>query len=301
MSNLCLTLITPEGQDHLKAPFIKKVQESLNANGTVTWLNESSALDIAFKSNAPLETLKQNVTAVIDDNPIDFALQPAEGRRKKLLISDMDSTIIEEECIDEIAFMAGIKPKIAEITERAMKGELEFNAALTERVALLEGLETKALETVINERLHLSKGAVELVQTMAQNGAYCALVSGGFTFFTEKIAAKTGFHTTQANTLEINDNTLTGRVIPPILGSAAKKAALITYMAEKNLTALETLAVGDGANDLEMIMHAGLGIAYKAKPIVGAKADAAVKHTDLTSLLYMQGYKQSEFAKQPQC
>lgn len=207
----------------------------------------------------------------------------------------MDSTIIGEECIDEIAYMAGIKPKIAAITERAMQGEIEFDAALRERVGLLKDLDTKALDTVISERLNLNKGARTLVQTMAANNAYCALVSGGFTFFTEKIAKLTGFHTTQANTLEIENDKLTGNVIPPILGSAAKKQALEQFINEQKISPEETLAVGDGANDLEMIKASGLGVAYYAKPIVAAEADASVNHTDLTTLLYMQGYKKSDF------
>ena len=178
-----------------------------------------------------------------------------------------------------------------------MRGEIEFDAALRERVGLLKNLSVKALDTVIKERLNLNKGARTLVQTMAANNAYCALVSGGFTFFTEKIAAMTGFHTTRANTLEIADEKLTGQVIPPILGSAAKKQALEQFIKEKNILSEQTLAVGDGANDLEMIKASGLGVAYYAKPIVAAEADAAINHTDLTSLLYMQGYKKIEFVE----
>ncbi len=295
-SNLTLTLIAPQGQNQLTDAFIQDLKLHLKTQAEPKWLAKNEALDIDLTiPTAQLEPLKNNITTYLAPHPIDYALQPSKNRRKKLLISDMDSTIIQEECIDEIAYLAGIKPKVAEITECAMRGEIDFDDALRERVSLLKDLETSALETVINERLHLSKGAKTLVQTMAKNGSYCALVSGGFTYFTDKIAALTGFHTTQANNLEIKDKKLTGQVIPPILGSAAKKTALENYIVEKQLTRTDTLAVGDGANDLDMITHAGLGVAYKAKPIVAAKADAAINHTDLTSLLYMQGYNKDEF------
>ncbi len=295
---LTLTLIASQGQNQLTYAFIQDLKLHLKTQAETKWLAKNEAADIDLTiPTAQFEPLKNNITTYLAPHPIDYALQPSENRRKKLLISDMDSTIIQEECIDEIAYLAGIKPKVAEITERAMRGEIDFDDALRERVGLLKDLERTALETVINERLHLSKGAKTLVQTMAKHGSYCALVSGGFTYFTDKIATLTGFHTTQANNLEIKDEKLTGQVIPPILGSAAKKTALETYIVEKQLTRADTLAVGDGANDLDMITHAGLGVAYKAKPIVAAKADAAINHTDLTSLLYIQGYKRDEFVK----
>lgn len=292
-----LTIIAPEGQALLNDRSLSEIKDKLGIQGELSWLAEGEAVDLTLTNldNNKQQTLNNQVTELLKNKPFDFALQPIEHRRKKLLISDMDSTIIGEECIDEIAHMAGIKPKIAAITERAMQGEIEFDAALRERVGLLKDLDTNALDTVISERLNLNKGARTLVQTMAANNAYCALVSGGFTFFTEKIAKLTGFHTTQANTLEIENDKLTGNVIPPILGSAAKKQALEHFIKEKNILAEETLAVGDGANDLEMIKASGLGVAYYAKPIVAAKADASVNHTDLTALLYMQGYKKSEF------
>ena len=298
-SAFILTIIAPEGKSLLNETVISSINNNLNIKSDLTWLAEGEAVDLTLANLNSDEkaSLNSQITDLLKDKPFDFALQPTEHRRKKLLISDMDSTIIGEECIDEIAFMAGIKPKIADITERAMRGEIEFDAALKERVGLLKGLETTALNTVINERLNLNKGARTLVQTMAANNAYCALVSGGFTFFTDKIAAKTGFHTTQANTLEIANNKLTGNVIPPILGSAAKKQALEQFIKEQNILTEETLAVGDGANDLEMIKASGLGVAYYAKPIVAAEANAAVNHTDLTALLYMQGYKKSEFVE----
>ena len=292
-----LTIIAPEEKAALNDEALSQIKSNLNIEGELTWLAKGEAVDLTLVdiNSDQREALSKQINDLLKDKPVDFALQPIEHRRKKLLISDMDSTIIGEECIDEIAHMAGIKPKIAAITERAMQGEIEFDAALRERVGLLKDLDTKALDTVISERLNLNKGARTLVQTMAANNAYCALVSGGFTFFTEKIAKLTGFHTTQANTLEIENDKLTGNVIPPILGSAAKKQALEQFIKEQNILAEETLAVGDGANDLEMIKASGLGVAYYAKPIVAAEADASVNHTDLTALLYMQGYKKSEF------
>lgn len=294
-----LTIIAPYGKAILNDEALSQLKNNLNIEAEPIWLAEGEAADLPLNEiNADdLKTLNNQINELLKDKPFDFALQPAEHRRKKLLISDMDSTIIGEECIDEIAYMAGIKPKIADITERAMRGEIEFDAALRERVGLLKGLDVEALDTVIDERLNLNKGAKTLVQTMAANDAFCALVSGGFTFFTEKIAAMTGFHTTRANTLEIANDKLTGQVIPPILGSAAKKQALEQFTKEQNILAEETLAVGDGANDLEMIKTSGLGVAYYAKPIVAAEADAAVNHTDLTALLYMQGYKKIEFVE----
>lgn len=294
-----LTIIAPYGKATLNDEALSQLKNNLNIEAEPIWLAQGEAVDLPLNEiNADnLKTLSSQINELLKDMPFDFALQPQEHRRKKLLISDMDSTIIGEECIDEIAYMAGIKPKIADITERAMRGEIEFEAALRERVGLLKDLDVKTLDTVIKDRLNLNKGARTLVQTMAANDAFCALVSGGFTFFTEKIAAMTGFHTTRANTLEIANDKLTGQVIPPILGSAAKKQALEQFTKEQNILAEETLAVGDGANDLEMIKASGLGIAYYAKPIVAAEADAAVNHTDLTALLYMQGYKKIEFVE----
>lgn len=287
-----LCLINPEDQGLITEQFIAELKSNLDIKGDHIWLAEGEAVDIYLDHTSQLKT---ELTSLLTGKPIDFAIVPLEARRKKLLISDMDSTIIQEECIDEIAYMAGIKPKIAAITERAMRGEIEFEDALRERVMLLKGIDTDALETVITSRLHLTKGARTLVRTMAENGAYCALVSGGFTFFTDRIAKMTGFHTNKANSLEIENNKLTGHVIPPILGSAAKRTTLEQLTTTHNLSPGDTLAVGDGANDLEMIKQSGLGVAFHAKPIVNEGADASIIHSDLTALLYLQGYKKSEF------
>jgi phosphoserine phosphatase len=208
----------------------------------------------------------------------------------------MDSTIIQQECIDEIADFAGVKPVVAAITERAMRGELDFASALRERLSLLRGLPVSDLQRVADERLALMPGARTLVRTMKTHGAYCALVSGGFTFFTAIVARMVGFDAHFANTLETADGRLTGRVVEPILGREAKLAALQALAVEHGIQGPETLAVGDGANDLAMVKAAGLGVAFHAKPLVAAEADAAITHGDLTALLYLQGYRREEFA-----
>ncbi len=298
-ANAVLTLIAPENSNLISNDLVASLKQTLTLTGNETCLADGEAvewlLDEQDLANRTATDIVKAARAHLGDHPIDIAITPASNRRKKLLISDMDSTIIQQECIDEIAFMAGIKPKIAAITERAMRGEIEFDDALRERVGLLKDLPTAALDTVIEERINLTPGARTLVRTMAANGAHCALVSGGFTFFTDRIAKLTGFHTTQANILEIKDDKLTGRVIPPILGSEAKKLALETFLREKNMKHDDSLAVGDGANDLAMIQAAGLGIAFHAKPIVAEGAAAAITHGDLTGLLYLQGYRKDEF------
>jgi len=234
--------------------------------------------------------------ALLADLPIDFAIQPVENRRKRLLIADMDSTIINVECLDELADFAGVKAQVSEITERAMRGELAFEGALRERVGMLTGLSVEALQSCYDDRVRLNPGAETLVRTMAAHGARCALVSGGFTFFTTRVAQAAGFHLNRANTLIEEGGKLTGQVGDPILGKEAKLAALIEETTALGLTPADALAVGDGANDLAMIEAAGLGVAYRAKPIVAAQAHAKVDHADLTALLYFQGYKASEFA-----
>lgn len=227
---------------------------------------------------------------------IDAAVMPvSQFGKKRLLISDMDSTIIGQECIDELADAVGLKAKISEITERAMRGELDFEAALTERVAMLKGLPLGELERTYTERLTLNSGARTLVATMKAHGAQTVLVSGGFTFFTSRIAAMAGFAAQQGNTLMDDGAALTGEVGRPILGRAAKREALEAFCAEGGFAPSEALALGDGANDLDMIKAAGLGVAYKAKPVVAAEADAAIRYTDLTAALFFQGYSADEF------
>ncbi len=219
----------------------------------------------------------------------------AEGRSKRLLVADMDSTIIGCECIDEIAAHAGIGDRVAAITERAMAGELDFEAALAERVALLAGLPEAALAEVHDRAVRLNPGARVLVRTMAARGAATALVSGGFTFFTERVAAAAGFAEHRANTLEIAQGRLTGRVVPPVLGRDAKAAALEEIAARIGATPADAIAIGDGANDLAMVEAAGLGVAYRAKPALARRADARLDHSDLTAALHLQGIPEAEF------
>ena len=226
---------------------------------------------------------------------VDFALQPAEGRRKRLFLADMDSTIINVECLDELADFAGLKAEIAAITERAMRGELEFEGALRERVGMLKGLGVDALQRAYDERVRLNPGAETLVKTMAAHGTRCVLVSGGFTFFTSRVADIAGFHANRANTFIIEDERLSGAVGHPILGKQAKLTALTEEAAELGIPLSATMTVGDGANDLAMIQASGLGVAYRAKPVVAAQADVKVDFADLTALLYFQGYRQDEF------
>jgi phosphoserine phosphatase len=224
----------------------------------------------------------------------DWAITPAENRRKKLLVSDMDSTIIGQECLDELADFAGLKAQVSAITERAMRGELDFAAALTERVAMLKGLNLSALDACYTQRVTLNPGAKELVATMKAHGARTLLVSGGFRFFTTRVAASAGFDTDRANTLLDDGTSLTGVVGQPILGREAKLAALEEEAAALGATPADAIALGDGANDLDMIRAAGLGVAYKAKPIVAAETRARIQHTDLTAALFFQGYRSEE-------
>ena len=228
--------------------------------------------------------------------PVDWALVPVEHRKKKLLVADMDSTIINVECLDELADFAGLKAEIAAITERAMRGELEFEPALRERVGKLKGLALGALQRCFDERVELNPGAATMVKTMAAHGARCVLVSGGFTFFTSRVAERAGFHANRANVLLDDGAALTGLVQEPILGRAAKLEALQTEAKAHGAHPRDALAIGDGANDLDMIKAAGLGLAYRAKPVVAAEADAEIKHTSLETALYFQGYRKAEFA-----
>ena len=264
--------------------------------GALDWLAPARAFDLPF-AGEPDAVHAALRAAVQDDWLLDCNIVPAANRRKKLLIADMDSTIIGCECIDELADMAGIKPKVAAITERAMRGELDFPSALRERVGLLKGLPLEALARVYAERVRLNKGARALTATMRANGARTLLVSGGFTYFTARVAADAGFEENQGNRLLDDGKALTGTVGEPILGREAKLQALEAAIARYRLSLDETLAVGDGANDLDMIKRAGLGVAYHAKPVVAAAAGVSIAHGDLTALLYLQGYRAAEIIR----
>ena len=236
------------------------------------------------------------ISSWMSDVAADWALLPATDRKKRLLIADMDSTIIGCECIDELADFAGKRAEISQITERAMRGELNFEATLTERVAMLQGLPVATLQRCFDERVRLNPGAEVLVQTMAAHGARCVLVSGGFTFFTSRVAAMAGFHAHRANVLLDDGAALSGEVQLPILGREAKLSALQEEATALGVAANNALALGDGANDLAMIKAAGLGVAYRAKPVVAAEADTEIAHTGLETALFFQGYRRAEFA-----
>jgi phosphoserine phosphatase len=252
-----------------------------------------AAFDLLVEAD-DLVSVLHAVKPVLDDLALDHCLQPWNDRRKSLLIADMDSTIIGCECIDELADFAGVKDKVSAITERAMRGELEFEAALRERVGMLKGLSLSALEKTYTERVRLNPGAKSLLATMRANGAHAMLVSGGFGYFTQRVAQAAGFHVERGNSLLDDGDRLTGEVGTPILGRQAKLDALEEAAAHLKLDFAETLAVGDGANDIAMIQRAGLGVAYHAKPVVAEAAAAAINHNDLTALLYLQGYSDSE-------
>lgn len=290
MQNVLTLIANPERAD-LDTATLARAADALAAAGAAVgaphWLNPGIAADLPFEGRAD--------KAVFADFPVDWAIQPRAGRQKKLLIADMDSTIITVECIDEIADFAGLKDEVAAITEAAMRGELDFVGALKKRVGMLKGLPEATLETVFAERVRLMPGARTLIQTMNAREALTVLVSGGFTFFTNRVAALTGFHINRANVLGVADGALTGTVLPPIVDSGTKLASLQEFAAQKGVTLAETLAVGDGANDIPMIEAAGLGVAYHAKPKAAAAADVAIRHGDLTALLYLQGIPASEF------
>jgi phosphoserine phosphatase len=279
-----------------------KAAAVLPGAGVVTWLDPGVALDIPF--TPPVEddnrglarSVPAALTALLGGTPIDIVVQKAEGRRKRLLLADMDSTMIGQECLDELADYVGQKPRVAAITERAMRGEIAFAPALRERVALLAGLPIATIDEVIAKRITLTPGGPALVHTMARHGAHTCLISGGFTLFTAKIAALIGFAENRANRLIVGpDGRLTGGVAEPVLGRDAKLGTLRDLRERLGLSAEETLAVGDGANDLLMVEAAGLGIAYHAKPVLAEAAAARIDHADLTALLYAQGYRREEF------
>jgi phosphoserine phosphatase len=294
--DLVLTIVAPPNAGAFSAN-LREVFASVGARGKESRkldAGEMAATDVILEAD-DLTALRTVLRLALDEQPVDWCLQPLAGRRKRLLIADMDSTIINVECIDELADFAGLKAQVSAITERAMRGELDFPSALRERVAMLKGLPIADLQRVHDERVRLNPGARTLVRTMAASGARCVLVSGGFTFFTSRVAQAALFHAHRGNTLVEADGMLTGEVGEPILGREAKLAALQEEAKASQLDLADTLAIGDGANDLAMIEAAGLGVAYRAKPIVAAQADARIDHCDLTALLYFQGYEIGDF------
>jgi phosphoserine phosphatase len=297
------TLIAAPGSQALDADAVAKAKAALPHATEGDWLAPREALDLVVRMDIPagqridaLRTLAAGVTHALAGLPVDVIAQPKATRRKKLLLADMDSTMIGQECIDELADFVGKKAHVSEITERAMRGEIAFEPALRERVALLKGLAAEIVEKVIAERITLTPGGRELVRTMRANGAHTALVSGGFTLFTAKIAEAIGFHENRANLLIVEDGAFAGLVQEPILGREAKLATLIELRAAHGLASEDTMAIGDGANDLAMLGEAGLGVAFHAKPAVAAAAHARIDHGDLSALLFAQGYHREQFA-----
>lgn len=294
--SLVATLICNPADPALDSTVIDGARAVLPQPNEAHWLSDGVAADIFFESADDIAVITQRLRAAKGDLAIDVVVQPQLDRRKRLLLADMDSTMIGQECIDELADFAGLKTHVAGITERAMRGEIAFEPALRERVALLKGLPVGIVDEVLATRITLTPGGRELVATMRAHGAYTCLVSGGFTLFTTAVAALIGFQDNRANALLVADGQLTGEVAEPILGRAAKLSTLVELREAFDLDNLDTLVVGDGANDLAMIENAGLGIAYHAKPAVAAAAAARIDHGDLTALLYAQGYRRSEFA-----
>ena len=288
------TLVANPSNPVLTPALAEKAAEAVKASG-LYWLADGIACDIALRDDSDLAAARDTLLAVIGNEPIDLAIQDAETRRKKMLIADMDSTMIGQECIDELAAEVGLKDKVATITARAMNGEIAFEPALRERVALLKGLPVSVVDDVIARRITLTPGGMELIATMKAKGYYTALVSGGFTVFTSRIAATLGFDENRANILLDADGKLTGEVAEPILGKQAKVDALLEIAERLGISPEDAMAVGDGANDLGMLHVSGAGVALHAKPAVAAEAKIRIDHGDLTALLYLQGYRKSDF------
>lgn len=299
MSDCVATLIGPSHHPCLSDALIAQARQALDGPTDTAWLDFGLAADVFFQKT-PDKTLKQiqhQIKQALGDQPVDVIVQLRATRRKSLFLADMDSTMIGQECIDELADFVGLRAQVSAITERAMRGELEFEAALRERVALLKDLPLAVVDQILKDRITYNAGSAVLVKTMRHMGGYTALVSGGFTVFTGPVSAHLGFDEHRSNHLLLDGDRLAGLVGDPILGREAKRERLMALRVKFNLADHATLAVGDGANDLDMLGEAGLGIAYRAKPAVAEAADARLDHADLTALLYAQGYCQADFVK----
>ena len=297
MTDYVATLVSNPSKPALTDALLSHLALALPTSAKVIRLDRQIAIDIVFSARTAKEASAQTeaIRKALAGKPVDIIAQPLATRRKHLLIADMDSTMIGQECIDELAAELRLKQKVAKITERAMRGEIEFEQALRDRVNLLAGLDAMVIPKIISERITLTAGARTLISTLRGHGVYTALVSGGFSLFTQRIGAMIGFNEDRANMLMVDKGKLTGHVAEPILGKEAKRAALIELREQFALEPEQTLAIGDGANDLDMIKEAGLGIAFKAKPAVASVADARIDHSDLTALLYAQGYSRSSW------
>src|SRR3981189_3584361 len=293
--SLVATLICNPANPALDSTVLDGARAILPSPGTAQWLFDEVAVDIPFSGSDDIRQIETRLREARGDLPIDIVVQPQAFRRKKLFLADMDSTMIGQECIDELADFAGLKAHVAAITERGMRGEVALEPALRARGARLKNMPVSVVDEVLAKRITPTPGGRELVMTMRAHGAYTCLISGGFTLFSNAVAARIGFQENRANELKVLDGKLTGEVAEPILGRAAKLATLIELRESFDLDQIDTLVTGDGANDLGMIEAAGLGVAYHAKPAVAAAAAARIDHGDLTALLYIQGYRRDEF------
>lgn len=286
------TLLTSPAAPSLDSAIVENLRNAWGG-GEAQWLATGEAAEFSLAGKPDNQW---GVWADLQKMNVDLIILPAEGRKKKMLLADMDSTMIQQECIDELAAEAGVGERVSEITAKAMNGELDFEGAIDERVGLLKDLPEGIIDHVLKTRIDFMPGGKALVQTMKANGGYGALVSGGFTAFTAKVASELGFDENRANTLEIANGTLTGKVVRPILGREAKLEALDEITAKLGITREDVLAVGDGMNDLLMLQNAGVGVALHGKPALQAECDVRINHGDLTALLYIQGYAKNEFA-----
>ncbi|MET0427051.1 MAG: phosphoserine phosphatase SerB [Microvirga sp.] len=296
-STLVATLVAGPSDAALSERLLAAAAGALGHETQTRVLASGIAADIVAAGTGDAKGLERVLRNVIGDLPVDVIVQPLAHRRKRLFLADMDSTMIEQECIDELADYVGLRAEVSEITERAMRGEIAFEPALRERVGLLRNLPAGVVDEIIGRRITFTAGGPELVRTMRREGAYTCLVSGGFTLFTGPVSARIGFHEHRANVLELDGETLAGRVAEPILGRDAKLATLVELRDRLGLASTDTLATGDGANDLAMLEGAGLGVAFHAKPAVATAAHARIDHADLTALLYCQGYAEGDIAR----